>query len=79
MHLLQQATFKEKCCVLVSKSEISNKGIVSFAVTEHAIDVPIGQDSFATQLQRDKAQVIRLKSMFSQRAKSAEYVIGNFS
>ena len=79
MHLLQQATFKEKCCVLVSKFEISNEGIVSFADTELATDVPTGQDSFVTQLQKDKAQVIRLKSMCSPRVKSAEYVIENFS
>ena len=79
MHFLQQATLKEKCCVLVSKTEISNKDIVNFADTEHAKDVPIGQDSFVTRPQKEKAQAIHPRSMCSRKAKSAEYVIENFS
>ena len=79
MHFLQQATLKEKCSILVSIIEISNIDIVNFADTEHAKDVPIGQDSFATRPQKEKAQAIHQRSMCSQRAKSAEFVIGNSS
>ena len=79
MHLLQQAALKEKYCVLVSNSEIFNKDIVSFVDTEHAIDVPTGQDSSVTPPQRGRAQAIRLKSMCSRKEKFAEYVTENFS
>ena len=79
MHFLQQATLKEKCSILVSKTEISNIDIVNFVDTEHAKDVPIGQDSFVILLQNEKARAIRQRSMCSRRAKSAGYVIENFS